>query len=69
MNKVQFNILIVALFNLCISTTLKYKLELKNEEGTDEQIVLIPGIFTKITLVLTELESTNFFLEQYKHYF
>ena len=67
MNKVQFTILIVALFNLCISTTLKYKLELKNEEGTDEQIVLIPGIFTKITLVLTELESTNFFLEQYKY--
>lgn len=56
-----------ALFNLCISKTQKYKLEIKNKEGNDQQIVLIPGIFTKITLVLTELESTNFFLEQYKY--
>ena len=67
MKKFQIILLIFAFFNACISTTIKFELEIKTAEGTDEQIVLIPGIFTKITLVLTELESTNFFLEQYKY--
>ena len=67
MKKVQIILLIFAIFNLCASANPKYKLEIKNAEGTDEQIFLVPGIFTKITLVLTELQATNFLLDNYKY--
>ena len=67
MKKVQIILLIFAIFSLCTSANPKYKLEIKNAEGTEEQIVLVPGIFTKITLVMTELEATNFLLDKYKY--
>jgi hypothetical protein len=66
---IQIILLIFAIFNLCASANPKYKLEIKNAEGTDEQIVLVPGIFTKITLVLTELQATNFLLDNYKYHY
>lgn len=67
MKKVQIILLIFAIISLCTSANPKYKLEIKNAEGTEEQIVLVPGIFTKITLVMTELEATNFLLDKYKY--
>ena len=67
MKKVQIILLIFVIFKLCASANPKYKLEIKNAEGTDEQIVLVPGIFTKITLVLTELQTTNFLVDNYKY--
>lgn len=67
MKKVQIILLIFAIISLCTSANPKYKLEIKNAEGTEEQIVLVPGIFTKITLVMTELQATNFLLDKYKY--
>ena len=52
-------VLFILLIHACLSATLKYKLEIKNDKGNDDPIVLVPGVFTKINLVLTSLD-TNF---------
>ena len=51
------NILFIAfLFQLCLSSTdFAYRLEIKNGNGDDSGITLVPGVFTKITLELTSL--------------
>ena len=59
--KTQNYLLLVILFQLCLTSTIKkYKLEIKDGNGEENQITLIPGIFTKITLSLTNLEGNEF---------
>ena len=54
-------LLIAFLFQLCLSSTdKKYKLEIKNGNGDDSPITLVPGVFTKITLVLTSIGEMNY---------
>ena len=57
-----YKILFLALLlQICITETVnQYKLEIKNGKGDDEQIVLVPGVFTPITLVLTSLGGNDF---------
>ena len=52
-------VLFILLIHACLSATVKYKLEIKNDKGNDDPIVLVPGVFTKINLVLTSID-TNF---------
>ena len=56
------NILLLAfLFQLCLSSAeKKYKLEIKNGNGDDSPITLVPGVFTKITLVLSSIGEMNY---------
>ena len=53
-------LLIAFLIQLCLSSTeKKYKLEIKNGNG-DSPITLVPGVFTKITLVLSSIGEMNY---------
>lgn len=56
------NILLIAfLFQLCLSSAeKKYKLEIKNGNGDDSPITLVPGVFTKITLVLSSIGEMDY---------
>ena len=56
------NILIFAfLLELCLATTeKKYTLKIKNGIDGSDNIVLVPGIFTKISLVLTNEKEEEF---------
>ena len=56
------NILLLAfLFQLCLSSAeKKYKLEIKNGNGDDSPITLVPGVFTKITLVLSSIGEMDY---------
>ena len=58
--KAQIVLIFALLFQLCLSiATDKYTLKIKNGDGGDK-IVLQPGIFTKLTLVLSSEEGEDF---------
>jgi len=59
--KVQNILALVFLFQVCLTTTVKkYQLEIKNGYNGSGEIVLTPGIFTRISLVLTSLDGDDF---------
>ena len=59
--KVQSILILFFLFQACLTTLLKkYKLEIKNAVEVDADIVLVPGIFTKVSLVLKSLDGDDF---------
>ena len=54
-------LLLAFLFQLCLSSAeKKYKLEIKNGNGDDSPITLVPGVFTKITLVLSSIGEMDY---------
>lgn len=62
--KAQIVLIFALLFQLCLSiATDKYSLKIKNGDGGDK-IVLQPGIFTKLTLVLSSEEGEDFNYEE-----
>ena len=59
--KVQNILILFLLFQVCHTTTLKkFKLEIKDGLEAEADIVLLPGIFTKITLSLKSLDGDDF---------
>ena len=56
-------IVFIFIFQFCFSDTLKkWNLDIKNKENRNE-IILIPGQFTKIFFVLSNLENNNNFIQ------
>ena len=63
--KTQDILILLLLFQVCLTSTLKkYKLEIKNGIKEDDDIVLVPGVFTKISLVLKSLEGDDFTFQE-----
>ena len=63
--KTQNILILLLLFQVCLTSTLKkYKLEIKNGIKEDDDIVLVPGVFTKISLVLKSLEGDDFTFQE-----
>ena len=63
--KVPSILILFLLFQVCFTTTIKqYKLEIKNANEVDADIVLVPGIFTKISLALTSLDGDDFTFQE-----
>ena len=59
--KVQSILILFLLFQVCLTTALKkFKLEIKDSLEAEADIVLLPGIFTKITLSLKSLDGDDF---------
>ena len=63
--KTQDILILILLFQVCLTSTLKkYKLEIKNGIKEEDDIVLVPGVFTKISLVLKSLEGDDFTFQE-----
>ena len=61
MKLISILLFVLFLFQLCFSTSIKeYTLKLKNGIDGSDNIVLVPGIFTKISLVLTSEDKEDF---------
>ena len=59
--KVQNILILFLLFQVCLTTVLKkFQLEIKDGLEAEADIILLPGIFTKITLSLKSLDGDDF---------
>lgn len=58
-------LILILLFQICLTSTLKtYKLEIKNGINEEDDIVLVPGVFTKISLVLKSVDGDDFTFQE-----